>query len=125
MDYVAFTRASSIPGDYHSDDLELRAIVASNGPLEITGSVGQNFIVQSQYSSYYDTRNYFPVQLEQLLEQKAVSMFPVSGYDELSEPEKQMVWREVQESKLTWDLNVTQTQVRGDSDITIILTEPW
>ena len=125
LDYVAFTRASSIPGDYHSDNLELRAIVASNGQLEITGTVGQNFIAQSQYSSHYDTRNYFPVQLEKLLEEKAVSMFPVSTYDELSEPEKQMVWREVQESKLTWDLNVTQTQVRGDSDITIKLAEPW
>ena len=125
LDYVAFTRASSIPGDYHSDDLDLRAIVASNGQLEVTGTVGQTFTLQSQYSSHYDTRNYFPVQLEQLLEEKAVSMFPVSSYDDLSEPEKQIVWREVQESKLTWDLSVGETKVDGDSKISIKLSEPW
>lgn len=125
VDYLAFTRASSRPGDFHSDDLELRAIVASNGQLEITGTVGQTFSLESQYSARYDTRNYFPVQLEQMLEEKAVSMYAVSSYEELSESEKQTVWRVVQESVLTWDLNVSETKVDGDSKISVELSQPW
>jgi len=124
-EFIAFTRASGKPGDYHDDNLDLRAIVASNGQLEVTGTVGHSFAVESQYHSRYDTRNYFPVQLEQLLEQKAQAMYPVNNYSELSEPEKQAVWRVVQESELTWDLNVNETKTEGDSNISISLPKPW
>jgi flagellin-like hook-associated protein FlgL len=123
--YTAFSRASSRPGDYRDESLDLRATISSNGQLEVLGTVGHSFALESEYSSRYDTRNYFPVQLEQLLEEKAKSIYSVSSYAQLSESEKQIVWQDVQDSVLTWDLNVQETAVDSDSLLTINLAKPW
>ena len=123
--YTAFSRASSKPGDFHDDNLDLLASIASNGQLEISGTVGHSFNVESKYSSRYDTRNYFPVQLEEMLEEKSKAIYSVESYSQLSEPEKQMVWREVQESVLTWDLKVNESSGDSDSQISINLAKPW
>ena len=123
--YTAFIRSSSKPGDFHNHELDLRASIASNGQLEVSGTVGYSFNLDAQYSSRYDPRNYFPVQLEQLLEDKASSLYSVESYSKLSESEKQMVWQEVQESVLTWELNVQETNVESDSLLSISLPNPW
>ena len=124
-DFTAFVRSSGEPGDYHNDDIKLRAKVLSSGKLEVTGTVGEPFKLEANYSSRYDTRNYFPLQLERMLEDKAKSMYPVTDFDSLNDAEKESVWRVVRDSVLTWDLNVSESLVDGDSNIKINLSEPW
>jgi flagellin-like hook-associated protein FlgL len=124
-DYTAFVRSSGQPGDFHNDDIKLRAKVLSSGKLEVTGTVGEPFKLEANYSSRYDTRNYFPLQLERMLEDQAKSMYPVTDFDSLNDAEKESVWRVVRDSVLTWDLNVSESFVDGDSNIKINLSEPW
>ena len=108
-DYFAFTRSSSIPDDHYNPELEVSAKINSSGQLVVNGTVGKSFEAIASYISSYDSQNYYPNQLDEVLRQKASSMFPNVSFDDLDEKSKDLVWSEVKSSKITWDLSLSST----------------
>ena len=108
-DYFAFIRSSSIPDDHYNPELEVSAKINSSGQLVVNGTVGKSFEAIASYISSYDSQNYYPNQLDEVLRQKASSMFPNVSFDDLDEKSKDLVWAEVKSSKITWDLSLSST----------------
>lgn len=125
VDYRAFVRGSSVPFEDHDHDLGLMATIAADGSLEVTGNVGKVFSAEVDYLSFYDSRNYFPHQLEKLLEQKSELLFPRSVFDDLNTTEKDLVWEAVKSAKQTWNLNVSNNPTPAGSNIEIELPKQW
>ena len=70
VDYTLSVRPSSIQDNVHNPDLELFAKITEDGSLEISGSVGEQYKMDVKYFSRFDSENYFPNQLEDILDSK-------------------------------------------------------
>jgi len=123
--YISSVKQSSIPDIYYNPNLEVTAKITENGSLELSGSVGQTFALDTRYSSRFDSENYFPNQLETILEKKAQSLYPGVGYDNLTQAEKDLVWGEVKQSKLDWELVSSHSTTDGNSSMTINHFHDW
>jgi len=125
LDSFAFVRGAKSSTEPHDHDLSLSAKVASNGQLQVRGTVGKSFNASAEYISKYDTNSYYPEQLEDMLVAKGKSLFPGKEYSSLTTEEKDSVWNSVKNEKLHWQINVTQTNTEPTSQIDISLAEPW
>ncbi len=123
--YVSSIRKSVNPGILYNPDLEVKAEVSEDGSLEFSGSVGQSFVLEARYSSKFDSENYFPNQLESILEKEARSIFPGMAYDTLSQSEKDAVWNLVKESKVEWELQSSASTEKGNSTMSVLHSEDW
>ena len=124
-DYFAFVRRSQSSLDAHDPDLNLTANVDQDGKLLVSGNVGSAFSATASYQSYYDSNNYYPEQLEKMLVNHAKNIFPNLNYEELSNADKDFVWQSVQNSRLSWDLNVSDSQNDPTTQMNISLSKPW
>jgi len=125
QDSLSFVRASNQAHGRHDPELELSAKIISSGQLEVTGTVGKTFDASASYLSRYDTRNYYPEQLQGMISERAKSMFPGKSFEMLSSEEKQQVWTTVKDEKLIWDLSVVPGSTDSSSDIELNLSNPW
>ena len=124
-DYFAFTRSSNKPNDFYDPDLDLSAKINSSGQLEISGTVGYDFELSANYISGYNSQNYYPNQLDQIIREKSSYMFPGVSYDDLDGVAKESVWASVQSSMISWDLSVKEVQGVADTTINTELPMPW
>ena len=104
-DYILSVRPSSLQGNLSNLNSKFVARIAQEGSLEISGAVGEEYSFDVRYRSRFDSENYFPNQLDSILDRKAKSLFSGISFDELSQSEKDMVWNDVRKSKLEWDLS--------------------
>lgn len=124
-DYTAFVRGSTEGIADHDYDLDLLATISADGSLEVTGNANKSFSGKADYLSFYDSRTYFPNQLDKLVAEKSASLFPGSDIDNLSAAEKDLVWEAVKSEKQTWNLNVAVQNEKTGSTIDIELSKPW
>ena len=59
-----------------NSNLHLEAIPTDSGLLEIRGAVGEQFELQANYLTRFGGNNYFPVQLDKLIREKALLFYP-------------------------------------------------
>ena len=105
--------------------MNLTANVDQDGKLLVSGNVGSAFSATASYQSYYDSNNYYPEQLEKMLVSHAKNIFSNLNYEELSNADKDFVWQSVQNSRLSWDLNVSDSQNDPTTQMNISLSKPW
>jgi flagellin-like hook-associated protein FlgL len=125
VDYTLSVRPSSIQDNVHNPDLELFAKITEDGSLEISGSVGEQYKMDVKYFSRFDSENYFPNQLEDILDSNAKTLFPGVTYEELSQSDKDLVWSSVQNSKLEWALSAETSVEVGNSSMSINQASSW
>jgi flagellin-like hook-associated protein FlgL len=125
VDSFAFVRNPSSSRERHDSELSLSASVNTAGQLVVKGTVGKSFVSTAGYISKYDSNNYFPEQLDSMVEAKAKSMFPNQVYEALSDEDRNKVWESVKQDKLHWDIGVQSTVSASGSEIEIALAEPW
>jgi flagellin-like hook-associated protein FlgL len=124
-DYTLSVSPSSTQGNVFNPNVEVVAKISEDGSLEISGSVGEDFNLDVKYFSRFDSENYFPNQLEEVLERKAKTLFPGVSYDELSQSEKDLVWNSIQNSKLEWILSTETVKESGNSSMSINHASSW
>ncbi len=124
-DYFAFTRSSSNPDEYFNPDLEVSAKINSSGQLVVSGTVGSSFHAHASYISNYDSQNYYPNQLDNIVRSKASSMFPNLSYDELDQNAKDAVWEAVKSSKISWDLSISESSGASGTQLISELPKSW
>ena len=118
-------RPSSIESNVHNKNVEVTAKVAQDGSLEISGSVGEEYKTDVKYFSRFDSENYFPNQLEPILDSQAKTLFPGITFDELSQSQKDLVWSSVQNNKLEWVLSTETSVETGNSSMSINHASSW
>ena len=124
-DYILTVRPSSIESNVHNENVEVTAKVAQDGSLEISGSVGEEYKTDVKYFSRFDSENYFPNQLEPILDSQAKTLFPGITFDELSQSQKDLVWSSVQNNKLEWVLSTETSVETGNSSMSINHASSW
>jgi len=124
-DHSAHIRRSRDANNFHNTNLDIVAQISADGMLEITGSVGETFQLNAQYLSAYDSENYFPNQVDRILEEKVKELFPERNYVGLSQSEKDTVWSTVISSKVPWQLGVNELTESGKSTMDIYHSSNW
>jgi len=124
-EYVAFSRNSPSSDSSKSSDSRVVAKITQDGSLELIGEVDQSFEISASYISRLDSENYFPNQLDKALQDKAKSLFPGIGFDELNQSQMDLVWGAVKDNKVKWDLAVQSLNELGNSSISIDHTKDW
>ena len=122
-DFISRTQTSSVSSV--NSELGLEATITNSGLLEINGAVGEDFEVTANYKTQFSGDNYFPVQLDHLIQEKARLFYPEKAFESLSDNERKLLWDDLQSSDISWELSVEESSKPGQSTLNINHYSSW
>ena len=108
-----------------NSNLHLEAKPTDSGLLEIRGAVGEQFELQANYITRFGGNNYFPVQLDKLIREKALLFYPEKEFESLSENERKLLLDDLESSNVSWGLTVDNSSEFGQSTLDLNHYSPW